>query len=159
MLRIVCIAISAVLLTMNALASTDPFVGKWKLDVRHSNYPGDTCPKTMTIEMRAAEDGISYHSDALYRNGGEIHAQYTAKYDGKQVVVMSARGMLLPVSLKRIDLRTVVASYSRGFQVVAVSRRVVSADGQRMTIKTTSKDKAGKSATTVGLYARQAKTD
>jgi hypothetical protein len=159
MLRIVVIAISAFLLTVSALASTDPFLGKWRLDVRHSKYPGDTCPKTMTIEMRAAEDGIWYHSDALYKNGGEIHAQYTANYDGKQVVVMSARGMLLPVSLKRIDLHTVVASYSQGFQVVAVSRRVVSADGRRMTIKTTSKDKAGKSVTTVGFYVRQAVTN
>jgi hypothetical protein len=109
----------------------------------------------MIIEIRPAEHGIWYHSDAVYKNGGEIHAQFTAKYDGKQVVVMSARGMLLPVSLTRIDLHTVVASYSRGFQIVAVSRRVVSVDGRHMTIKTTSKDKAGKNVTTVGLYERQ----
>jgi hypothetical protein len=112
----------------------------------------------MTIEMREAEHGIWYHSDAVYKNGGEIHAQYTAEYDGKQVIVTSARGMLLPVSLKRIDSRTVVASYSRGFQIVAVSQRVVSADGRRMTIKTTSRDKSGRSVTTVGVYIREGAT-
>jgi hypothetical protein len=157
MFKVVCVAIGAVLFAINAFASTDPFVGKWKLDVKHSTYPGNTCPETMTIEMRAAEHGIWYHSDAIYKNGGEIHAQYNAEYGGRQVVVMSAKGMLLPVSLKRIDSRTVVASYTRGFQIVATSRRVVSADGSKMTITTTSHDQTGKGVTTIGVYMKSAK--
>jgi len=60
----------------------------------------------------------------------------------------------LPVSLKRIDRNTVEASYLRGRQVVATSRRVVSKDGRTMTITTTSPDKDGKTVTNVGVYER-----
>jgi hypothetical protein len=70
---------------------------------------------------------------------------------------MGARGMMLPVSLKKIDSRTVVASYTRLLQVVATSRRVVSSDGRSMTITTVSKDPAGKRVTTIGVYEKQRK--
>jgi len=154
MIRIIGIAILAGSLAANAMASSDPFIGKWKLDVRHSTYPGDTCPRNMVIEMRATERGIWYHSDATYKNGGEIHAQYTADYDGKPVIVMGDHGLLLPVSLKRTDAHSVVASYTRGLEVVASSRRMVSVDGRRMTITTVSKDASGGRLITVGLYIR-----
>ncbi len=136
-------------------STTDPFLGKWKLDLRRSKYPANTCPKSMVIEMRSADQGVWYHSDATYKNGGEIHAQYTAGYDGKQVIVMGDRGLLLPVSLKRFDSHIVVASYSRGLQVVATSRRVVSRDGRLMTITTASIDASGKREITVGVYTRE----
>lgn len=155
MTRIIGFVILAVLAVTSATASTDPFVGNWKLDVQRSRYPGDTCPRSMVIEMRTAERGIRYQSNARYRNGSVTHAEYTAAYDGKQAIVMGARGMLLPVSLKRINTRTVVASYLRGFEVVAVSRRVVSEDGRSMTIRTTSRDKTGKIVTTFGVYVKE----
>ena len=135
-------------------ASPDPFVGKWNLDVRSSIYPPGTCPKSMTIEMRQAGSGVWYQSATAYKNGAAMHAEYTARYDGKQAMVRTERGFLLPVSLARIDARTVEASYSRGFQVVATSRRVVSPDGKTMRITTISKDATGRNVKTVGIYKR-----
>jgi hypothetical protein len=67
-------------------------------------------------------------------------------------------GLLLPVSLKRVDSNTVEASYMRGFQVVATSRRVISKDGLVMTVTTTSKDKDGNNVTNIGIYDRMAET-
>jgi hypothetical protein len=61
---------------------------------------------------------------------------------------------MLPVKLKKIDSRTVVASYAHGLVFVATSRRVVSEDGRQMTI-TTSQDRSGKTMTTVGVYERK----
>jgi len=155
MTRMIGFVILAALVATHSSASPDPFVGKWKLDIRRSKYPAGTCPTNMLIEMRPAENGIWYRSDATYRTGSEIHAQYTASYDGKQTIVMGGRGMLLPVSLKRIDSRTVVASYLRGFEIIAISRRVVSADGKRMTITTTSRERIGNSVRTVGVYTKE----
>ena len=109
----------------------------------------------MVIEMEGAGHGIHYRSDTTYANGRTAHSQYTADYSGKEATVMGARAILLPVSLKRLNTHTVVASYTKSFQVVATSRRVVSADRRRMTITTTSKDPSGKSVTTVGLYKKQ----
>jgi hypothetical protein len=144
----------AILLT-SAMASTDPFVGKWRLDPRRSEYPAGSCPKSMVIEMEAVGRGVRYRSDAMYANGGTIHSEYTADYDGNQALVMGARGMMLPVFLKRINTRTVIASYTKALQIVATSRRVVSEDGQVMTVTTTSKDSSGKNVKTIGLYEKQ----
>lgn len=135
-------------------ASPDPFVGKWSLDARSSIYPSGTCPKSMTIEMRQVDSGVWYQSKTTYRNGAVIDAECTASYDGKQAIVRTGGGFFLPVSLTRIDARTVKASYSRGFQVEATSRRVVSPDGKTMRITTISKDAAGRRVKTVGFYKR-----
>jgi len=143
------------LLVASAAASTDPFVGKWVLNVQRSKYPAGACPKRMIIEMNTVGRGIHYRSDAIYENGSKTRAEYTAEYNGKQAIVMGTHAMLLPVFLKRIDSRTVVASYTKTLQVVARSRRIVSTDGQLMTITTTSKDNSGKNVTTIGLYERQ----
>lgn len=154
MKKIACILCLAILVT-SAMASTDPFVGKWILDVRRSEYPAGNCPKSMVIEMEAVGRGVRYRSDATYANGGTIHSEYTADYDGNQAIVMGVRGMMLPVFLRRIDSHTVVASYTKSLQVVATSRRVVSKDGRVMKITTASKDPSGKSVKTVGVYEKQ----
>jgi hypothetical protein len=156
MLKILCLAFAVMLFAPAAIASAnDPFIGKWKLDIRQSHYPPRACPKSMEIEMRPAESGVWNHSDATYGNGGEIHAEYTAQYNGKEVLVSGTRGLLLPVSLKRVNSHVVVATYSRGMQVVATSRRVVSPDGKLMTITTTSIDASGKKSTTLGVYRKE----
>ncbi len=149
------LVVMAVLLASYAFAVPDPFVGKWQLNPQRSKYPAGTCPKQMIIEIESAGSGIRYNSDAIYANGRLAHSQYTADYNGKQVTVLGAHSLLLPVSLKRLNSHTVVASYTRGFEVVATSRRVVSPDGRLMTITTTSKDQSGKTATTVGIYERK----
>lgn len=155
MLRTLILVVVALLLCASAAAGTDPFFGKWKLDVHRSKYPDGKCPKSMVIEMRPEEHGVWYHSDTVYKNGTEAHAQYAAGYDGKETVVMSTRGLMLPVSLKRINSHVVLASYLRGMQVMATSRRVISKDDKSMTITTTSLDSSGKRVITVGIYTRE----
>ena len=148
------LTILAAWMAASAVASADPFVGKWRMDVRRSKYPAGMCPTAMVIEMRPAGAGIWYQSDSTFNRGAGVHAQYTADYDGKPVTVMSTHGLLLPVSLKRINPRIVEASYTRGMQVFATSRREVSLDGRRMTITTVSKDASGKSVKTIGIYLK-----
>ena len=145
----------AMVLPTLAAASTDGFIGKWVLDSEQSKYPAGTCPKRMIIEMEPAAGGIHYRSDTTYRNGRTAHSEYTADYSGRQVLVWGNHGLLLPVSLKRIAPRTVIASYFQSFQVVAISRRVVSRDGRRMTITTTSKQRSGRWVETIGVYRKQ----
>jgi hypothetical protein len=150
--RRISLVIIAVLMTASAMASADPFAGKWRMIVAQSRYPTGTCPTSMIIEMRPAGQGIWYRSSSTFKNGAEMRAEYTADYDGKQTIVLSTRGLLLPVSLRRINPRTVEASYTRGMQIVASSRREVSLDGRRMTITTVSKDASGRNVNSVGIY-------
>lgn len=107
----------------------------------------------MVIEMESVPSGIRYRSDTTYAQGRTAHSEYTAEYNGRQALVVGDHGLLLPVSLKRIDSRTVVASYMRGTEVVATSRRGISSDGLRMTITTIERGR-GKIATVVGVYEK-----
>lgn len=154
-MKMIHVLIAAALLITSAAASTDPFVGKWKLNVKQSKYPAGTCPKKMVIEMASTKQGVQYRSETTYENGRTIQTSYTADYNGMQAMVVTGRGMFLPVSLKRFDSNTVVASYTRGLQLVATSRRVVSRNGRLMTITTKSKDPSGKDVYTKGVYEKQ----
>ena len=142
------------LLVGSAAASTDPFVGRWTMDVKNSKYPAGTLPKRMVIEIETAGEGIRYRSDTIYANGKTSHSQYTADYRGTPATVIGARSILLPVSLKRVNRHSVIATYRKGLDVMATSKRVVSADGKHMTIITTSRDQSGKTVTTIGFYRK-----
>lgn len=139
----------------SALPAPDPFVGRWEMNVRKSRYPAGGRPASMMIEMEAAGRGIHYRSATTLVDGRTVTSEYVADYDGRQVVVTGSRGLMLPVSLKRVDSSTVVADYMEGLQVVATSCRVVSRDGRTMTVTTTSKDRSGKTVTNVGVYQKK----
>jgi len=135
-------------------AADDPFVGRWSLDVQRSRYPHGGRPQEMTIEIVREGQRIHYHSETRRPDGRSDSADYTAAYDGKPAIVVGSHGILLPVALERKAANTVVATYVRGFEIMATSRSVVSPDGRVMTITTTSRNAAGKSVSNVGVYTR-----
>jgi hypothetical protein len=147
--------VAIITLAAVSVASTDPFLGKWILNPQQSKYPVGMCPKRMVIEMERQGNGIHYRSDTTYANGATARSEYTAAYDGKSALVTGNHGMFLPVFMKRPNSHTVTASYTKALQIVATSRRVVSRDGQHMTITTISKDQQGKDVTIVGVYDRE----
>jgi hypothetical protein len=120
-------------------AGDDPFIGQWAMDVAGSHYGSGELPRKMVIAMQETPEGISYRSTSTQRDGRTTTAEYVADYLGHLALVVGDSGMMSPVSVKRIDARTVEATYMRGFKVMAVSRRVVSPDGLVMTITTTSR--------------------
>ena len=130
----------------------DLFVGTWQLNAQKSKYPGATCPRRMLIVMACAGNGVRYRSETTYADGHSSRSEYTASFDGREAIVMGSGGLLLPVALKRLDAYTVVATYKRGGQTVATSRRVVSRDGRKMTITTNSPDQSGKNVLSIGVY-------
>ena len=144
---------------LRAIAATpacdhDPFAGVWRLNPQKSRYPGATCPKRMVIVMACAGNGVRYRSETTYADGHSSRSEYHASYDGKEAIVMGSGGLLLPVSLKCIDANTVVATYKRGGQVVATSRRMVSKDGRKMTITANSPNQSGKNVLSIGVYEK-----
>ena len=133
--------------------ATDPFLGKWILDVRASHYPLNTCPKAMTIEMTREAGGVHYHSHTEPQVGEPFDVDYTADYDGTPAMVTGSKGILLPVSLQR-NAQTVVATYRNAFQTAATSERVLAKDAKSMTVTTTSRDPNGKTVINVGVYRK-----
>ncbi len=157
-----CSLLLAVLIILPKLPATaatptcdhDPFAGTWQLNPQKSMYSHATCPRRMVIVMTCVGNGVRYRSETTYANGNSSRSEYNANYDGKEAIVMGSGGLLLPVSLKRLDAKTVVATYTRGRQIIATSRRAVSRDGRKMTITTTSPDRSGKNVTSIGVYEK-----
>lgn len=136
------------------LHAADPFLGKWTLDTKNSNYPRGGCPKQMTIEMTDTGHGVHYHSDTLMQSGNSFTADYTANYDERPVIVSGSKGILLPVSLKRLQPNEVLANYNSGLLVRATSRRIISDNGGLMTVTTISQDSEGIPVTNISVYHR-----
>ena len=137
-------------------AGDDLFLGTWTLDTRASHYAAGEVPRSMVIVMAQTPDGISYRSVSTLADGRSATAEYVADYLGNLAMVVGDAGMLVPVSVKRIDPYTVEATYIRGFKAVAVSRRVLSLDGSVMTITTYSPGQAAPVLANVGVYVRSA---
>jgi hypothetical protein len=134
-----------------ALPATDPFVGTWVLDPQRSRYESAEMPRHMEIVMSPAGEGIHYRSQTTLSDGRLVSSEYTADYAGKLAVVVSNAGIMAPVSLRRVDDRTVDCLYIKGIRVVASSRRVISADGWTMTITTVD----GTTGTNVAVFNRR----
>jgi hypothetical protein len=130
----------------------DPFVGIWELDTGLSKYESMDVPQKMVIVMQAAPQGVQYRSDTTFGDHRVSSAAYTAEYDGGPAMVTGDAGLMTPVVLKRKDRYTVDAVYVRGFQTIASSHRVISADGAIMTITTSSKSAQGTNIVNVGIY-------
>jgi hypothetical protein len=145
--------ILAALAASLAAADHDPFAGTWQMNARKSKYPPGTCPRSMIIRMETVSNEVWYSSETWQADGKKTRASYVANYNGTEALVTSANGLMTPVSLKRVDDRTVLASYRRSLQVIATSRRVVSKNGRVMTITTVAMGRNGP-VTSIGVYER-----
>jgi hypothetical protein len=137
-------------------ASDDLFLGTWSLDTQASHYAAGEMPRSMVIVMAQAPEGIRYRSVSVLPDGRSATAEYLADYLGNLAMVVGDAGMMVPVSVRRIDPYTVEATYIRGLKPVAVSRRVVSPDGSVMTITTSSPGQSAPALANVGVYVRVA---
>ncbi len=137
-----------------APVTADPFDGIWILDLERSQIGPQDRPVEMTISIHTVDQSVHYDSETHYQNGRVAQMHYTARYDGQPALVTGTVGLMLPVSLKRLDYNTVEALYVRGFQVVATSRRAISEHGKLMTITTTSAQSARESTANMAVFVK-----
>jgi len=137
-----------------ALAAGDPLAGTWELQPRLSHYASGAVPKRMTVVIEALEGAIHYRSSSETAAGVQSSAEYTAAFDGVPVLVTGHTGLLAPVALRRLDARTVEATYARPFLLLATSRWSASRDGRRLTIATRTTGTATPARTNVSVYRR-----
>jgi hypothetical protein len=145
-------ALATVGLLEVVFAASDPFVGTWVLDPQRSHYESGEVPRRMVIVMSPAAQGIHYRSDTTLSNGNRVSTEYTADYGGGLAMVLGTAGVMAPVSLRRVDERTIECSYMKGIRVVATSRRVISENGSTMTISTVSQAKDGTTGTNIAVF-------
>lgn len=138
----------------SAFAQADPAVGSWKLNLAKSRYSPGPAPKSQTITITPAGNGIRVSAKGVDGAGKATSTEYTASYDGRDVPVLFNLAYDV-TSLKRIDANTSELVRKKAGKVVQTTRRAISAGGKVMTITTTGADEQGRKIDNVAVYDKQ----
>jgi len=140
-------------LANGASAQTDPNVGTWKLNIAKSNYNGGSVPKSSTVVVESAGQGIKVTGTTALADGTTRTVNYTVNYDGKDAAVTGTPDYNT-VSMTRTG-NTTKGVRRRGGKRAQTFTIVVSADGKTRTTTTAGTDAMGKKVNTVQVYDRQ----
>jgi len=140
-------------LANGASAQTDPNVGTWKLNIAKSNYNGGSVPKSSTVVVESAGQGIKVTGTTALADGTTRTINYTVNYDGKDAAVTGTPDYNT-VSMTRTG-NTTKGVRRRGGKRAQTFTIVVSADGKTRTTTTAGTDAMGKKVNTVQVYDRQ----
>ena len=123
-------------------AAADQHSGTWKMNAEKSKYSPGPAPKSTTVKVEADEKGVKIDAEIVNADGSPAHAQYDAKFDGKDYPVTG-----IPyadaVSVRRIDANTIEATMKKGGQVTMTVTTKVSNDGKTRTSTFKGKDAEG----------------
>ena len=136
------------------LVAADPAIGTWKLNAAKSKYTPGPPPKSATITYEETADGIKRTGESVDAEGKTTSFEYTAKYDGKDYPVTGS-DLYDTITLKRINDHTTEANLKKSGKVVTHARRVVSKDGNVMTITMTGTNPKGEKMHNVAVYDKQ----
>ena len=127
---------------LNAQAP-DPLNGTWKLNVAKSKFsPAELIQKSATTKFEVTLDTIKMVNDAVDVQGRVTHAEYTARFDGKDYPWKGTiDGKPNPdqdaVTWQRIDSHTYLSTNKLKGQTLTTLRIVIANDGKtRMNILT-----------------------
>ena len=159
---VMCFGALAVLglLTLRVMAS-DMIVGIWKLNVAKSKYSPGPPPQSATVKVEAVDGGIKLVADGAYPQATKAHAEYTAKYDGKDYPTNPLLdGKPNPAaadmaSWKKIDDYTYETTLKLKGKTLGVSRVVISKDGKTLTTTTTGTDAQGQKINDTAMFEKQ----
>ena len=154
--RIVAALAAVVILAFAGIASaqSDPAVGTWALNTAKSKYDPGPMPKSNTITITVAPNGIHVVAKGMDAAGKPTGIDYTATYDGKDAAVKGAPAYDT-TSLKRVDASTTEQTRKKEGKTVQTVTRKISADGKTMTVTTRGKDENGRTLNTVAVYDKQ----
>jgi hypothetical protein len=128
----------------------DPFIGKWKLNWEKSRSSEEK-PKSAVRTYKRASNGIRVSELWVDHTGKRIKLDYVAAYDGKDYKVRTAATDA--VSFTRPDPHTAVGASKTNGNVAYTFKRIVSEDGQTLTIEMTNPS-VGETPTKVLVYDR-----
>ena len=146
----------AVLGLTGSLWAADPFVGTWKLNPNKTKTTGwaSAVSESSTVKIEAQGNSVNYRWDAVKPDGRTLHAEFAAKYDGKDYVVTGDPDSDT-VSLSRIDANTVDYIFKKAGQMIWSERAVVSTDAATISLTVKGIDSKGKPYEAILLYSRQ----
>src|SRR5262245_30343134 len=134
-------------------AQADPTVGMWKLNLAKSKYNAGQPPKSSTVVIAAAGQGIKLTADTVLADGTARKISYTATDDG-EVAVVTGTPAYDGISLKK-TATGVEGSDEDARKAVQTYTRVVSADRKTMTVTSTGTNASGGKVDNVQVFDKQ----
>jgi hypothetical protein len=114
-----------------AMAQGNPFAGTWKLNTARSHFDPGPAPTSQTRTWDA--DGKVFVKGINAAGKPTTHT-FTVKPDCKAYPSIGAKDEGETVSTKRIDARTVEATFTRDGKALETARYSVSEDGKVLTL-------------------------
>ena len=148
------IALTSVL-AFAAVAFSQNHVGTWKLNLAKSSFSPGPAPKSQTLKIEAwGDDGLKYAADGVGPDGKPTHAEFQAKFDGKDVP-FKGNPDADTLAYKRIDGNTLEATTKMKGKTTLTAKVVVSKDGKTRTVTQTGTDAQGRTTKNVLVYEKQ----
>jgi hypothetical protein len=148
------LAAVAVFIAGRTVLAADNWLGTWKLNTAKSKYSPGPMPKSQTLKQEAWEGGMKLTTDGTDADGKTTHAEYAAKYDGKDYPWKGNPNADM-ISVKRIDDNSYETVWKLKGKVTITSKTTVSRDGKSRTTTQTGTDAQGKTVNNVVVYDKQ----
>ena len=132
----------------------DPFVGSWKLDPTQSRYEFGTPPQSGSYRIEPNDTGYLVTMDWVDAAGKDFHQTYTAVPDGIEYHYANSPAVDA-MSMTRVDDRTLNSEAFKSGKRIAYGRRVLSEDGQTMTIVQSGATPQGTEFNNLSVYLKQ----
>jgi len=116
---------------LGAAIATDPFVGRWKVNLAKSKLEGLGL-KSGAIYCESLGNGIKSGFEGVDIEGKPFRSEWSGKYDGRDYP-LKGNPSIDTSAMKKIDRNTIVGVDKKAGKEVATFRYTVSKDGKTLT--------------------------
>ncbi len=132
----------------------DPFIGTWKLDPSQNRYEAGSPPQNGLYIIEPLGEGYRITMKWTTPEGQSVESAYESIPDGQEYPY-DKPAIADAISMTRVDARTLDSQSKKGGQVIAYARRVLSEDGQTMSITQSGTKPDGTRFSNKSVYHRQ----
>jgi hypothetical protein len=147
----------AVISAQSAGTIDKSYMGTWKMNIAKSKFEGANPPREGTrIHEDRGNGFVLVIQEGVNSQGQKTHLEYVYKADGKDYPMAGQNQTSVQrIALKSVDPYTVTYQIKVDGRVVTDGKRVVSKDGQTMTLENTGTNPQGQKVHTISFYEKQ----
>jgi|GEM_PF-1697557 len=157
-LMLITLSVAATSLAIPQAPNTVPspknlISGTWNLNLLKSKFLPGPAPRSERRTYEPKPNGIKVTISTVYADGRSVNSETVADYDGAEHVVVGNPDADT-IRLKKIDDYTAETTIQHAGEIVARARRVISQDGNTMTI-TYKGTRGGEEVNDVAVFDRE----
>jgi|SRR5882672_432358 len=144
----------AIVFPQGGFAQTDPFVGKWTLNLAKSTYKPGPVPRSVVFTVETAGQGVQAAGDAVDAAGMATHLVFTILYDGK-IHPVTGSPNIDGNSIIKTDAYTMEYTNTKAGALIGTGTFTFSTDGRSLTIASRGRNAAGQRVDNLAFYDKQ----